>query len=116
MCITRWQQRGQLAANGPNNGLICSVCWGKGLIEAGAAKWNNRFPFILASGLVVFGFGLLLLAQNVGINTSQALTFVGTLLGSITGFYFGGATSRSGTTDKQVVSEKPTGGQQPARN
>ena len=78
----------------PTNGLICSVCWGKGLVEASAAKWSNRFPFISSSGLVLLGFACFFLISWTKIDEHQALTFSGTLLGSITGFYFGGERGR----------------------
>lgn len=107
VCIARWMQRGQLGQDGPAIGLICSVCWGKGLVEASAAKWNNRFPFILASGLVLLGFALLFLVGWTGIDKNQALTFVGTLLGSITGFYFGGERGRLAASDAR--NRKPRG-------
>lgn len=93
LCIKRWKTReGEV---NPTRGLVCSVCWGKGLVEASAAKWSNRFPFFLASVLVIFGFSLLFGANWAHIDGHQALTFVGTLLGSVTGYYFGGERSRT---------------------
>ena len=107
VCIGRWRVREQLGPGDPTSGLICSVCWGKGLVEASAAKWNNRFPFILASGLVLLGFALLFLIGWTKIDEHQALTFVGTLLGSITGFYFGGERGRLIASDAR--SRRPQG-------
>jgi hypothetical protein len=96
-CIAKWRKEYQRKIFGREyfteqpayRGLVCSVCRGKGVTEPTALKWERRFPFSLASGLTILGFLLLLLGKWVGLSAQEALPFVGTLLGSITGYYFG---------------------------
>jgi hypothetical protein len=78
-----------------NVGLVCSVCLGKGIVEPYALKIERRFPFFLAIGLVSLGFLVLFLSKKVGLDPDKVLPFVGTLLGSITGYYFGGERARA---------------------
>src|SRR5437879_1853815 len=59
-------------------GLVCSVCHGKGLAEPMALKWSSRFPFVLATILVLLAFLLLFLGNVVGLSPRDALPFVGT--------------------------------------
>jgi hypothetical protein len=75
-------------------GLVCSVCSGKGLVEPYALKIERLFPFFLAAGLAALGFSLLFIRPG-GLTPEQSLPFVGTLLGSITGYYFGGERARA---------------------
>src|SRR2546427_3687796 len=90
-CVAKWKNEttGYAGQENEQVGLVCSVCWGRGLTEPAALKWDKRFPFVLASGLVLLGFSVLLLGHFVELPPDKALPFVGTLLGSITGYYFG---------------------------
>ena len=95
VCIERWRTQGALMGEGPFKGLVCSVCRGRAWAESATLVWSNRFPFILSALLVVMSSTLLFFAKKIGIDPAHALTFVGTLIGSITGYYFGGEKSRS---------------------
>ncbi len=78
---------------GELTGLVCSVCYGRGVNEGSQTKWDYRFPLLLAAVLSACGFiTLWVLRENV--NFDKVLVFVSTLLASITGFYFGGERSR----------------------
>jgi len=70
-------------------GIVCSVCWGKGLAEPSNQKWRYRFPAGLAILIIVAGLSLLVFfAEKPGFD--KIIVFVGTLVGSVTGYYFGG--------------------------
>ncbi|HEX8197533.1 MAG TPA: hypothetical protein VF571_15165 [Pyrinomonadaceae bacterium] len=96
------------------SGLVCSVCWGKGVTEPTSTKWQNRFTPILASVFVVFAFVLIAgfgIWAEVG-SFDKVLVFASTLIGSITGYYFGGerAAGREVATIKKIPIEKPNAG------
>jgi hypothetical protein len=105
-CVAEWAQRyrGHFESGKAYSGLVCSVCWGKGIAEPSQRKWDYRFPAILAAMFVVLAFSLLYLGNVIGLPADKSLPFVGTLVGSITGFYFGGS-KRSSDSKPQ----KPTG-------
>lgn len=71
--------------------VLCSVCWGKGVAEPLSAKWENRFTPILAISFVVLAFLVIFVFGLWSINQfDKVLVFASTLIGSITGYYFGG--------------------------
>lgn len=91
-CIAYWKQYVQdYTPKEDDKGLVCSVCWGKGVTEPTSSKWQNRFTpilamvFVLLAFLLVFIFGLFKIPDF-----DKVLVFAGTLIGSITGYYFGG--------------------------
>ena len=91
-CIAYWIQYVQnYKPKEVEKGLVCSVCWGKGVTEPTSSKWQNRFTpilamvFVLLAFLLVFVFGLFKIPDF-----DKVLVFAGTLIGSITGYYFGG--------------------------
>jgi hypothetical protein len=95
-----WKKKDGLPKQDENEykGLVCSVCHGRGLAESSRLEWEYRFPAILAGIFVTFAFFLLYFSKRMGVDPSQVLTFAGTIVGSITGFYFSGAkTPRSST-------------------
>lgn len=105
-CIGHW--RGHWWSKlGGEAGLVCSVCYGRGVVEPGPLKWDRRFPFFLSAGLVSLGFILLFSAHLAHIDPNNALTFVGTLLGSITGYYFAGERSRSTASAESTKGDSP---------
>lgn len=70
-------------------GLVCSVCGGVGFAELKTDKINKRVTSILAMLIAYFALALvLILAVTNNKYFSEALAFSGTLIGSITGFYF----------------------------
>jgi hypothetical protein len=84
-------------------GLPCSVCWGSGTVEPTSLKFQNRFVPILASVFVCLAFGAILVF-GLGKNEhfGEVLAFAGTLIGSITGFYF----AERGDVRRQVATEQ----------
>ena len=95
-------------------GLVCSVCWGKGVAEPSQSKWEYRFPAVLAIIFVALGFGTLLVVFLVPLLKSGAdsqqfdkvLVFVSTLVGSVTGYYFGGERGKGRLTRPPVSSSR----------
>src|SRR5689334_19821418 len=87
-------KRFKIAENASRRGLVCSVCWGRGVTEVASEKWNYRYPAILSGIFVVLAFGTLLIS---GLNNQfneyfdKVIVFVSTLIGSITGYYFAGS-------------------------
>ena len=95
-------------------GLKCSTCWGRGLVEpTGATRWDYRTPAYLAAGLAALTFVLLFVTYNGnGEAFNKSLIFAGTLLGSITGYYFGGQkrlSAGSGEGDGKHAQTPPAG-------
>jgi hypothetical protein len=103
VCVAAWRMRypKSLKEGVRLEGLKCSSCWGKGKVEPpGAVKWDYKTPAYLAGGLGFCSFVLLLalIFQGNTESLSKGLVFVGTLLGSITGYYFGGQRKISATS------------------
>jgi hypothetical protein len=79
---------------GKHTGLVCSVCMGRGLAETASSQWDYRFPGILAILFIAIAFGLLYYFYDSP-HFDRILVFVSTLVGSVTGYYFGGERRRS---------------------
>jgi hypothetical protein len=93
------------------SGLVCSVCWGKGVTEPTSSKWLNRFTPVLAGGFVLFAFALLFFfgfLNRGSVDFDKILVFASTLIGSITGYYFGGekATSSAVSVIRKLPAKK----------
>jgi len=72
-------------------GVVCSVCGGVGAAEPKTLKFLNRFLPIFAAGFVaILLLSLLVLALSAKNEFHEFLTFAGTAIGSVTGYYFGG--------------------------
>jgi drug/metabolite transporter (DMT)-like permease len=98
-CRAFWIQRESGLENVSDwAGIVCSVCWGKGVAEPSNQKWQYRFPAMLA--LLILVVAVFLLLWFSGKDQKEAfdriLVFVSTLVGSVTGYYFGG--ERKGAT------------------
>jgi hypothetical protein len=112
VCIAYWRKEHKLFQDTDGAmGLICSSCKGKGAVEPhGAARWDYRYPAALATLLALFSFLLLFFTYFVtykgGEAFNKSLVFVGTLLGSVTGYYFG----RERNTPAQEIHQHPSGG------
>jgi hypothetical protein len=84
-------------------GLRCSVCGGIGQDEPTTFKWHNRFlpiltgAFVAGAVILILVFGLL---QHP--HFDKVLVFTSTLVGSITGYYYGGEKIRT------ILSPEPT--------
>jgi hypothetical protein len=91
-CRAHWISRDEAyKPKDEETGLVCSVCWGKGVTEPTSSKWQNRFTPVLASGFVVLAFFLVILFGALKLpEFDKVLVFASTLIGSITGYYFGG--------------------------
>ena len=90
-------------AGGSSKGLVCSVCDGRGSVEPFTLKLQNRFVPLFSAVFVL----LLLLIIAIAYFTDRKdldkiLGFAGTLIGSITGYYFGGK-----NVDVAVTGTKP---------
>lgn len=74
-----------------NDPIVCSVCRGIGSVEPVSLGFQKHFTASLAlvfvglAFVVIFVFGV-----YVPEHFEKVLVFAGTLIGSITGFYFGG--------------------------
>lgn len=70
---------------------VCSVCGGVGTAEPKTLKFLNNFlPYFAAGFVLLLLLTLLTLAFCDGPYFHEFLTFAGTAIGSVTGYYFGG--------------------------
>lgn len=77
-------------------GIVCSVCAGHAQIEPFTVRLNQRIVPVLALMLVYVALALIF-AHAGRDNFHELLAFAGTLIGSVTGFYFGGRREKSKT-------------------
>ncbi len=79
------------SVSNPRYGMVCSVCEGFGKIEPFTERLHNRIVPVLA--LLVVYVALIIIcwaACTENKHFSELLAFSSTLIGSITGYYFGG--------------------------
>jgi hypothetical protein len=96
-CSTYWrqQQSQQMPKDERFTGMVCSVCFGRGLAETASSQWDYRFPGLLAVLFIAAAFGLLFYFEvTQSAHFDKVLVFVSTLVGSVTGYYFGGERRR----------------------
>jgi hypothetical protein len=94
-CVSFWSDRLKVfPKEGKHTGLVCSVCFGRGLAETASSQWDYRFPGSLAILFILVAFGVLLYFHD-SVHFDKVLVFVSTLVGSVTGYYFGGERNRS---------------------
>lgn len=81
-------------------GLVCSVCHGRGSVESFSLQLQNRFVPCFAGALVTALFGVVVatLFIDKGGHFDKVIGFAGTMIGTITGYYFGGKRSDAGET------------------
>jgi len=72
-----------------STGLVCSVCLGYGAIEPRAARLRNFIAPVFALLIMYTALGLAWFFAGDD-HFSEVLAFAATLIGSITGYYFGG--------------------------
>jgi hypothetical protein len=77
-------------SDAPYVGLVCSVCEGLGIAESKSAMIQNRFIPFLAIVIAYFALGLVAFSLKSE-HLDKILIFASTLVGSIVGYYFGGA-------------------------
>ena len=96
-CTTYWRQQQQnFPKTGRCAGVVCSVCFGRGLAETASSQWDYRFPALLAVLFIAAAFGILLFFEGKhSVHFDKILVFVSTLVGSVTGYYFGGERRRN---------------------
>lgn len=70
----------------PSHGLVCSICKGTGFIEPISLRLSYRTGHILA--IVVMSTAIVTAIFGFKEHFSEVLTFLGTLTGAISGFYF----------------------------
>jgi hypothetical protein len=100
-CIAAWQPASPStstpARTYPTEGLVCAVCNGTGVAELSSSKWDYRLPAALAILLILFAFtSIFVFLAWDDKDIDKVLVFAGTLIGSVTGYYFGGERSRRG--------------------
>ena len=71
------------------------MCGGVGIAEPKSIRIHNRIVPVLALLIVYFALAIVLLKSSEE-NFSEILAFAGTLIGSVTGYYFGGKTELRG--------------------
>jgi hypothetical protein len=92
-------------------GLPCGICEGKGSVEPLSLKIHNRFLPVFAmcfvSALLVLIAGVLIWSPS---SFEKVIGFAGTLIGSITAYYFGGKPVISSATapKKDQPDDKPS--------
>lgn len=72
-----------------SSGIVCSVCDGVGSVEPYSVRLNKRIVPLLAILIVYFALAIVLFFATKD-KFDQILAFAATLIGSITGYYFGG--------------------------
>ena len=75
---------------GVNHGLPCSICSGHGCGAPSEVKINRLIGAAVTILLCILIFAVVFYAFCFPDKFDSVLTFAGTILGSITGFYFGG--------------------------
>lgn len=91
-------------------GLPCLICEGRGSVEPFSLKLHNRFlPFfamIFVMFLLLFVAGVCFFADEM---FDKVIGFAGTLIGSITAYYFGGKpiVSSAAAPKKDYLGGKP---------
>lgn len=76
--------------NSTHHGLPCSVCHGHGCGAPKEVKTNRLMNVYVTVFFSVAVFGVLILSFWFPAHFDKVLTFSGTIIGSITGFYFAG--------------------------
>ncbi|ADO00844.1 hypothetical protein Gbem_4144 [Citrifermentans bemidjiense Bem] len=70
-------------------GIVCSVCHGVGITEPKSVRLHNRIVPVLAM-MIVYVALFLVMILSTREHFSEVLAFAATLIGSVTGYYFGG--------------------------
>ena len=92
-CIVEAKPKGIFRArlkNTTNCGIVCSVCDGLGEAQTKTNKLNSRARFTLSLAIIIPVILILVIViLHQESLAPQYLTFSGTLIASITGYYFG---------------------------
>jgi hypothetical protein len=84
VCIKKNRIEGETST-----GLVCSVCRGYGAVEPRTARLRNLIAPVFALLIVYTALGLAWFFAGED-HFTEVLAFAATLIGSITGYYFGG--------------------------
>jgi hypothetical protein len=71
-------------------GLPCGVCDGTGWAEPGTERLSKMIAPLLALFIIIIALLIVLAVSMRSEHEAEILTLIGTLAGSITGYYFGG--------------------------
>lgn len=70
-------------------GIACGVCMGYGIAEPKTARLKNRLVPILSLLIVYLALAMVMILSSKE-HFTEVLAFAATLIGSVTGYYFGG--------------------------
>lgn len=93
-----------------NDAIVCSVCKGMGTTETVSLRFQKHFTASLALVFVGLAFVIIVIFGVQGSEHFETvLAFAGTLIGSVTGFYFGGVRgSKSKAGEPECLSSSET--------
>lgn len=83
----------KVKATDSTSGLVCSVCSGVGITEPKSLRLHNRIVPVLAMLIVYVALALVMILSTKE-HFSEVLAFAATLIGSVTGYYFGGKSKK----------------------
>ena len=84
VCVKKNRIEGQ-----PSTGLVCSVCQGHGAIEPRTTRLRALIAPVIALVIVYTALGMAWFFAGDD-HFTEVLAFAATLIGSISGYYFGG--------------------------
>ena len=89
VCVKKAKLKIEGADKNATTGLVCSVCGGHGISEPYSSRLQNRIVPLLAI-IIVYIALLIIWSHAKEEHFNQLLAFASTLIGSVTGYYFGG--------------------------
>jgi hypothetical protein len=102
VCIKRHRLPVQEGTQASYAGIVCSVCHGLGVSETLSVRLNRRITPLLAL-MIVYLVLLMIWIRSDSSNSHELLAFGGTLIGSVTGYYFGGRNARAEPRSKDAA-------------
>lgn len=92
-----------------NDSIVCSVCKGIGSVEPASLGFRKHFTASLALIFVGLAFTVIIIfGLRDSAHFETVLAFAGTLIGSVTGFYFGGARSSVQEARAETAEKSPS--------
>ena len=102
VCVSKHKLPAATSQDQRHTGIVCSVCSGHGHVEPFTTRLQQRIAPLLAIVLVYAALGLIWSHASKE-NFHELLAFAGTLIGSVTGFYFGGRSVKPAKRSGQDV-------------